>query len=55
VIESCGPLNNPSYCANNDGYQVNGRFVRLEDTDPGNSLGGYDPNSGSDYQIELTA
>jgi Flp pilus assembly protein TadG len=55
VIESCGPVDNPSYCSNSDGYQVNGRFVRLEDTDPGNSLGGYDPNSGTNYQIELTA
>jgi Flp pilus assembly protein TadG len=55
VIESCGDLASPSYCANNDGYQVNGRFVRLQDTDPSNELGGYDPNAGTDYQVELTA
>jgi hypothetical protein len=29
--------------------------VKLEDTDPNNGLGGYDPNSGSNFQIELTA
>jgi Flp pilus assembly protein TadG len=55
VIESCGDLSNPSYCSNSDGYQVNGKFVRLEDTDPGNQLGGYDPNAGTNFQIELTA
>jgi hypothetical protein len=55
VIESCGPVANPSYCQNNDGDQVNGRFVKLEDTDPNNALGGYDPNAGSNFQIELTA
>jgi Flp pilus assembly protein TadG len=55
VIESCGDLANPSYCQNNDGYQVNGKFVKLEDTDPGNQLGSYDPNAGTNFQIELTA
>jgi Flp pilus assembly protein TadG len=55
VIESCGALAHPTYCQNNDGSQVNGRFVRLEDTDPNNGLGGYDPNSGTNFQIELTA
>jgi hypothetical protein len=55
VIESCGPVANPSYCTNNDGDQVNGRFVKLEDIDPNNELGGYDPNSGTNFQIELTA
>jgi Flp pilus assembly protein TadG len=55
VIESCGPVASPSYCANSDGNQVNGRFVRLQDTDPANELGGYDPNAGTDYQVELTA
>ena len=55
VIESCGDLASPTYCRNSDGYQVNGRFVKLEDTDPNNGLGGYDPNSGSNFQIELTA
>ena len=55
VIESCGDLANPTYCQNNDGYQVNGKFVKLEDTDPGNQLGGYDPNAGTNFQIELTA
>lgn len=55
VIESCGPVASPSYCANNDGGQVNGRFVNLQDTDPANGLGGYTPGSNTDYQIELTA
>jgi hypothetical protein len=39
VIESCGDLAHPTYCSNSDGYQVNGKFVKLEDTDPGNQLG----------------
>ena len=55
VIESCGDLAHPTYCGNSDGYQVNGKFVKLEDADPGNQLGGYDPNAGSVFQIELTA
>jgi Flp pilus assembly protein TadG len=55
VIESCGAVNNPTYCGNNDGKEVNGRFVNIQDTDPNNNLGSFDPNSGSDYQIELTA
>ena len=54
VIESCGSTSSPSYCATNDGREVNGRFVNIQDTDPMNNLGGYDPNTGSDYQIELT-
>ena len=55
VIESCGPVNNPSYCSNSDGDQVNGRFVNIQDTDPANGLGGFTPGDGTDYQIELTA
>jgi Flp pilus assembly protein TadG len=54
VIESCGPTSSPSYCSTNDGREVNGRFVNIQDTDPMNNLGGYDPNTGSDYQVELT-
>jgi Flp pilus assembly protein TadG len=55
VIESCGTVTSPSYCANNDGKEVNGRFVNIQDTDPNNGLGGYNPGSNTDYQIELTA
>jgi len=29
--------------------------VNIQDTDPANELGGYDPNAGTDYQVELTA
>jgi hypothetical protein len=54
VIESCGSTSSPSYCSTNDGREVNGRFVNIQDTDPMNNLGGYDPNTGSDYQVELT-
>ena len=55
VIESCGDPAHPSYCANNDGKEVNGRFVNIQDTDPSNDLGAYDPNQNTDYQVELTA
>ena len=54
VIESCGPVATPSYCKNSDGYQVNGRFVNLQDSDPTTGLGGYTPGSNTDYQVELT-
>jgi Flp pilus assembly protein TadG len=55
VIESCGDPANPSYCQSNDGREVNGRFVNLQDSDPLNESGSFDPNSGSDYQVELTS
>jgi hypothetical protein len=55
VIESCGDPAHPTYCASNDGKQVNGRFVNIQDTDPSNDLGAYDPDSNTDYQVELTA
>jgi hypothetical protein len=55
VIESCGDPAHPSYCQNNDGKEVNGRFVNLQDTDPNNGDGAFDPNNGSDYQVELTS
>ena len=55
VIESCGPVTNPSYCKNSDGGEVNGRFVNIQDSDPANNLGSYDPNENTDYQVELTA
>lgn len=55
VIESCGPVTHPSYCSNADGGEVNGRFVNIQDTDPFNGLGSFDPNSNTDYQVELTA
>ena len=55
VIESCGPVTNPTYCQNNDGYEVNGRFVNIQDTDPLNETGAYTPGNGTDYQIELTS
>jgi Flp pilus assembly protein TadG len=55
VIESCGPVSSPSYCQNNDGYQVNGRFVNIQDTDPLNESGAYTPGNGTDYMVELTA
>jgi len=55
VIESCGPVATPSYCKNSDGGEVNGRFVNIQDTDPFNGLGGYNPGSNTDYQVELTA
>jgi Flp pilus assembly protein TadG len=55
VIESCGDLAHPTYCQNSDGKQVNGRFVNVQDTDPLTDLGSFDPNSGTNFQIELTA
>ena len=55
VIESCGDPAHPSYCQNNDGKEVNGRFVNLQDTDPNNGDGAFDPNNGTDYQVELTS
>jgi Flp pilus assembly protein TadG len=54
VIESCGPVTNPSYCKNSDGGEVNGRFVNIQDSDPTTGLGGYTPGSNTDYQVELT-
>jgi len=55
VIESCGDPANPTYCGTSDGREVNGRFVNIQDTDPANGLGSYDPNDNTDYQVELTA
>jgi Flp pilus assembly protein TadG len=55
VIESCGDPASPTYCQNNDGREVNGRFVNLQDSDPNNGDGAFDPSTGSDYQVELTS
>jgi hypothetical protein len=54
VIESCGPVDNPSYCKNSDGGQVNGRFVRLGDASEQNTLGNYNGTNSTAYQVVLS-
>lgn len=54
VITSCGDPNNPSYCKNNDGKQVNGIFVALDSADSTGTSGTYDPNNNTAYTTALT-
>jgi Flp pilus assembly protein TadG len=54
VITSCGDPNNPTYCKNNDGKQVNGVFVTLDSTDSTGTSGAYDPNNNTAYTTALT-
>lgn len=54
VITSCGNPAAPSYCANNDGKEVNGVFVTLETSATVGTPGGYDPQSNTAYTITLT-
>jgi Flp pilus assembly protein TadG len=54
VITSCGDPSHPTYCANNDGKQVNGVFVTLDSSATMGTPGPYDPDSNTAYTIELT-
>ena len=54
VITSCGDPANPTYCANNDGKQVNGVFVNLDTSASMGTPGPYDPTSNTAYTVELT-
>jgi Putative Flp pilus-assembly TadE/G-like len=54
VITSCGDPAHPSYCANNDGKEVNGVFVTLETSTTVGTPGPYNPQSNTAYTITLT-
>jgi Flp pilus assembly protein TadG len=54
VITSCGDPNHPTYCANNDGKQVNGTFVTLDSAATMGTPGPYNPGSNTAYTVELT-
>lgn len=54
VITSCGDPSHPTYCANNDGKQVNGVFVTLESSTSIGTPGPYNPQSNTAYTITLT-
>jgi Putative Flp pilus-assembly TadE/G-like len=54
VITSCGDPAHPTYCANNDGKEVNGVFVTLETSSSVGTPGPYKPQSNTAYTITLT-
>lgn len=54
IITSCGDPAHPTYCANNDGKEVNGVFVTLEGAATMGTPGPYDPDSNTAYTVELT-
>jgi Putative Flp pilus-assembly TadE/G-like len=54
VITSCGDPAHPTYCANNDGKEVNGVFVTLEASATIGTPGPYNPQSNTAYTVTLT-
>lgn len=54
VITSCGDPLHPSYCANNDGKQVNGVFVSLDGSPSTGTSSTYQPTQNTAFTEALT-